>query len=331
MNGTANWDKSLEADTASQQALPYSGGLPHLFGVPHVEGDATSTIHITTLVARLDFTNIPETSRLQLPTHRSTLLSVLHRALQDTLLHKYDQGLVPLEITSARILTPSHRPSPSPLYDHDQEQNATDEVAPDDPAPLIATIPTGTDQPSHKPATDVHVLVRLISLPQTHYTALRVSGYHLYLARPGAPPDAPHLNATRPSAISQWAPPSRTLHEPPTLYPPLMTSTRMHLLWAYNSQVLALPLMNFVTFSSPSMLPMAPFYTRKTCILSSLASISLTCKLMSSNCFTMSLHHMPQLCCHYSSSPSLISSATEPHTCPRPCVHAGDQRPMHVH
>jgi hypothetical protein len=82
--------QSLEADKTSVQALPYSGGLPHLFGVPRVEGDATSTIHLTTLVARLDFTNIPEAARLQLPTHRSTLLSVLHRALQDTLLYKYD-------------------------------------------------------------------------------------------------------------------------------------------------------------------------------------------------------------------------------------------------
>jgi hypothetical protein len=103
--------RSLTA-TPCQNALDFSCGLPFIFGVPASEGDSTTGTQITTLVAGLDFSTVPDTARLLLPVHRCTLLTVLHLSISDTLLHKYDQGLDlgRVEMLSARVLTPSHKP-----------------------------------------------------------------------------------------------------------------------------------------------------------------------------------------------------------------------------
>jgi hypothetical protein len=101
--------------------------------VPASEGDNTAGTLIT-FVARQDLCIVSDATRLLLPVHRFTLdlLTVLHRSISDTLLHKYDQRHVRVDILSARVLTPSHSPvPPSAQEDVEDEHNAADVGAAD--------------------------------------------------------------------------------------------------------------------------------------------------------------------------------------------------------
>jgi hypothetical protein len=178
--------------TPCQNTLDFSGGIPFIFGVPASEGDSTAGTQFTTLVARLDLSTVPDIARLLLPVHRCTLLTVLHRSINDTLLHKYDQGLVRVEILSARVLTPSHKPVPTSVQkDVKAEQNATDAVAPDasthDIIHIAACMSAASANlhQSHRAERSVNILVRPLSLPQIIFEAMRVSGFPLVLAKPG--------------------------------------------------------------------------------------------------------------------------------------------------